>query len=69
MFSKIEPYRHTLKEIEDDNIKSKMTELLAVFDNTMNEYEVSFNQIAEENENVLSKLQAELERIVLTFKK
>ena len=69
MFSKIEPYRHTLKEIEDDNIKSKMTELLTVFDNTMNEYEVSFNQIAEENENVLSKLQAELERIVLTFKK
>ena len=55
--------------VEDDNIKSKMTELLAVFDNTMNEYEVSFNQIAEENENVLSKLQAELERIVLTFKK
>ena len=69
MFSKIEPYRDTLKEIEDDNIRSKMTELLAVFDNTMNEYECSFTQIAEENENVLSKLQAELERIVLTFKK
>ena len=69
MSRRIEPYRDTLKEIEDDDIRKKMTELLGVFDNTLNGYEYSFNQIAEENENLLNKLQAELERIVLTFKK
>ena len=61
--------RKTLKELDDDKLKNDMTDLLAAFDMTMNEYEVSFNQIAEENENVLNKLQAELERIALTLKK
>ena len=55
MSRRIEPYRDTLKEIEDDDIRKKMTELLGVFDNTLNGYEYSFNQIAEENENLLNK--------------
>ena len=66
---RFETYRNTLKELDDDKLKNDMTDLLAAFDMTMNEYEVSFNQIAEENENVLNKLQAELERIALTLKK
>ena len=69
MKSRIEAYVNTLKEIEDDKLRKEIVDLLGKFDLTMNEYENSFNQIAEENETVLNKLQAELERIVLTLKK
>ena len=69
MKSRIEAYVNTLKEIEDDKLRKEIVDLLGKFDLTMNEYENSFNKIAEENETVLNKLQAELERIVLTLKK
>ena len=69
MKSNIEAYINTLKEIEDDELRKEIADLLRQFDLTMDKFEINFNQIAEENETVLNKLQAELERTVLTLKK
>ena len=52
-----------------DELRKEIADLLRQFDLTMDKFEINFNQIAEENETVLNKLQAELERTVLTLKK
>ena len=66
---RIDTYRDTIEEIDNEKIKREMTDFLEVLDGTLNDYEENFNKITKENEMVMNKLQTELEKLASTLDK